>query len=430
MLPRVPALGQSLLRTVDFSVGKKTRISTFTEVVLKADAKKKRMDGLILAQKGSSTWRAIIEAKVNKNRHDANQISKYLESAKNDIDTFITISNEFVANPTHSVVGIKPILTRKIKLYHWSWTFIATQCEIILCQTNNLDEEQAFLLSEFLRLLEHKDSGVERYKQMPPNWKELVKQIGLKTSLKKTDSVVTDVAEGWIQETRDLTLMMTRHVGQEVKSKFSNASSSKSLVEQISGNIVGDHHLRTELTIPGAAGKITVDVDLTRKSILVSMQLKAPDDRKKTAAKVNWLLRMIAGDDPRAYVTAYWPGGANTTKEQLSDLRDDPIFGSFAVQNMAPTKFDVEFHENNTKGFTARTFIEDLERTVSEFYDFAGQHLRAYQVPPPKPVKIKNGDKEGLTPLTSHTERRSEESERPRSEDGHTGFTSKSRGWY
>ena len=430
MLPRVPALAQSLLKTVEFSIGKKTKIHTFTEVMLKADIKKNRMDGLIVAQKGSSTWKAIIEAKVHNKRHDVNQVNSYLESAKNNIDTFITISNQLVANPEHSVVKVKPGLARKIKICHWSWTFIATQCEIILCQKEDLDAEQAFLLSEFLRLLEHKESGVERYKQMPQSWKELVKQIGLKTSLKKTDKVVRDVAKGWIQETRDLTLMMTRHVGQEAKSKFSNAESSKDLVEKISKYIVEDHHLRAELIIPGTAGNITVDVDLVRKSILVSMQLKAPANKKKTGSKVNWLLRMIASDDPRAHVTAHWPGRASSTKEQLSSLRSDPTYGSFAAENMVPTKFDVEFHENNTKSFTgSKTFIEDLERTVSEFYDFAGQHLRAYQAPPPKPVKVKNSNGEESSRLPSYSEQKSEEPKRPLSEGGHR-VVPKNGGWY
>ena len=38
-----------------------------------------------------------------------------------------------------------------------------------------------------------------------------------------------------------------------------------------------------------------------------------------------------------------------------------------------------------------RTFIEDLERIVPEFYDLVGANLKAWQAPPPKAVKSRGG---------------------------------------
>lgn len=431
MLPRVPALGTALLSTAGFKVGKRTKMSAFTEVV-HVDGPDKRVDGLIVARTGSAEWRALLEAKIEKSVHSADQINGYLDLAKNDVDAFITISNEFVARADHPVVEVKANLLKKVQMCHWSWTFIATQCEIILYQTDNLDEEQAFLLHEFLRLLDHPKSGVERFKHMPQSWKDLVEQIALKKSLRKTDPVVTETAEAWIQEIRDLSLMMTRHVGQEVTSNFSRAATSKDLVDRVSRDVVGNNpHLRTSLTVPGAASKIAVDVDLARKSISVSMQLKAPTDKKSTKARVNWLVRMVDGSDDRAHVTAYWPASARTTMAPLAALREDPAHPDLAVDGKSPTKFDLEFHEGTRRRFAgSRTFIEDLERIVREFYDFAGQHLRAFQPPPPKPVKARDEGTAEAAALSSSAGHRQEETEKPSSEDGATGFLRRPGGWF
>ena len=249
---------------------------------------------------------------------------------------------------------------------------------------------------------------------MPQSWKDLVEQIALKKSLRKTDPVVAETAESWMQEIRDLTLMMTRHVGQEVTSNFSRVATSKDLVDKVSRDIVGNNpHLRTSLTVPGAASKIAVNVDLARKSISVSMQLKAPTDKKSTKARVNWLVRMLKSDDDRAHVTAYWPASARTTMAPLAVLREDPAHPDLTVDGKSPTKFDLEFHEGTRRRFAgSRTFIEDLERIVREFYDFAGQHLRAFQPPPPKPVKARDSDAEAAASSGSAGHRQ-EETEKP-----------------
>ena len=72
-------------------------------------------------------------------------MQRYVEMAKaNGIDAVITISNEFVARANHSPVSIPKNLLRKTGLYHWSWTWLATQCEILAVQNAVEDQEQTF----------------------------------------------------------------------------------------------------------------------------------------------------------------------------------------------------------------------------------------------------------------------------------------------
>ncbi|MFC2966816.1 hypothetical protein [Acidimangrovimonas pyrenivorans] len=134
-----------------------------------------------------------------------------------------------------------------------------------------------------------------------------------------------------------------------------------------------------------------VTIDLARRTVAVSMSLKAPGDKKSTKARVNWLLRMLPEDDERLLLRAHWPGrGAPTTKD-IKTLREDPC----AIQNdnpaATPHAFEVLLVENLGKRFSGRrTFIEDVERIVPSFYDLVGTNQKAWQAPPPKPVKVRS----------------------------------------
>jgi hypothetical protein len=49
--------------------------------------------------------------------------------------------------------------------------------------------------------------------------------------------------------------------------------------------------------------------------------------------------------------------------------------------------------EVDAKRFAGRrTFIETLEASSREFYDLVGQNLRAWQTPPPKPIRTEEAE--------------------------------------
>src|SRR3546814_1078999 len=85
------------------------------------------------------------------------------------------------------------------------------------------------------------------------------------------------------------------------------------------------HQLSFELNVPDAASEITVVANLQRRSLEASMSLAAPEDRKGTKAKVNWLLRQLAGSDAAgSHVRARWPSRVPFTQNTLAELREVP----------------------------------------------------------------------------------------------------------
>ena len=111
---------------------------------------------------------------------------------------------------------------------------------------------------------------------------------------------------------------------------------------------------------------------------------------------MNWLIRLLKETNgKRVFVRIVWPSRAQDTICNLTDLRDDPgaIVGK---ASLPPRSFEVFLLSDDGRRFAGRkTFIEELEHIVPEFYDQIGQYLERWLPRPPKPVKA---DESGQPP--------------------------------
>ena len=121
------------------------------------------------------------------------------------------------------------------------------------------------------------------------------------------------------------------------------------------------------------------------------MELDAPKEKKTTKARVNWLLRQLEKSDPtEIYIKAKWPGRAADTQTSLAELREDPLALDGENAKSTPTRFEVLLVRDLAGRFSgSRTFIEELEKAVPQFYEQVGERLRAWV---PYPPKIKKAD--------------------------------------
>lgn len=397
IVPMIPSLAGALLGTTGLKIGSRSRIKTFTEIVLAQDDDKKcRPDGLVVVSTGKSNWSALVEVKIGKADLDPDQVQRYATLARdNGIDAVITISNQFVARPDHSPVHVPKALLKKVGLFHWSWMSIVTQCEILNGKGSITNFEQALLLREFLRYLNDDRTGIERFTQMGPNWRDLIQSVTNNVSLKRTSPEVEEAIGCWFEEVRDLGLQLSRHIGQSVetvierKLKEDPAARMKASI----GSLVETYNLSSSYRVPDSAADMEVRADLRSKTFQVSMKVRAPLDKKTTKARLSWLLRMIKADDPRLMVRAHWPGRAPATQCSLSVLRENPEAIQTDNSLLTPHSFEVLLVGETGKRFSGRrTFIEDLETIVPAFYDLVGQHLRAWQPTPPKPILIQTNE--------------------------------------
>lgn len=382
---------ETLLRTIGRRLGARSTLTAFTEVVFKSESNPTgdRPDGLIVVRTGKTEWRALVEAKIGRNDLSTEQVERYLELAKaQKIDAVITISNQFTPVPDHHPCQPNKRSIRSMSLYHWSWMFIMTQAHLLHQNEGVDDDDQTFILSEFLRFLDHPSAGVSSFNSMNPEWKGVVETIRTGGRLLKNADGTRNTVASWFQETQDLALKLATRleVPVRVRLKRAHREDPKARLAEGIDILCNEGKLWAEFDIPGAVDQLRVVCDARIRSVAVSMRLDAPMDRKSTAARVNWLLRQIKADEIDGFfVRAFWPGRARLTQASLAELRADPSAIQAENPSLAPTSFEVVYvREAGTRFSGPRSFIEEVEIAAPEFYQVAGQNLRPWSAPAPK----------------------------------------------
>jgi hypothetical protein len=147
-----------------------------------------------------------------------------------------------------------------------------------------------------------------------------------------------------------------------------------------------DHCLESTLVVPDAAAPIEVRADLQKRSVSVSMKLRAPAERKSTKARVTWLLRQLQrAEGSNIHVRLFWPGRAAQTQYPLTTLREDPAIAAAEREGLQALSFEVLLVKDLGARFgQRRNFIAELEAAVPDFYEQVGQHLKAWQPQAPR----------------------------------------------
>jgi hypothetical protein len=387
----VDQLSQALLGGVGQRLGKRATVHCYTEVVpkLRPEGSRLRPDGLIVVKIGSRTWSALVEAKIARAQLNPEQIEAYLQLAKlNGINAVITISNQFAALPTHHPVTVPRSLRRGVELYHWSWMHVRTQATLVAKEGDFTSSVQRFVLDEMVRYYEHDSVGVFGFDRMNPEWKELVLKVQSGGTLARTKPEVTNSVAAWHQETRDLALIMSRKVGSDVTLRLTNKHKTDPALrlKDDSEQLAKTATLDCALEIPNAVAPLEVSVDLRRRVVTCKMRIDAPKDKKTARARIGWILRQLGGTEPSdVFVSAIWPGRAARTQCSLEAAKADPQLLEAGAPGLKPNAFEVLLVRAMAGRMSgAKTFIEDIEKAVPEFYKQAGQRLQAWVAPPPK----------------------------------------------
>ncbi|MDE2911551.1 MAG: hypothetical protein OXL68_01315 [Paracoccaceae bacterium] len=400
-MARINELSKALLASAGQRVGKRTRIECYTEIVpagISADSRE-RPDGLIVLRVGTREWKAFVETKISNSELDADQIERYRNLAKeNDIDCVITISNQFATAPTvHPLEEVRKSRS-KIPVIHWSWMHILTTANLLISQQSITNHDQLVLLNEFRRFLAHESAGVRGFERMPREWTELNRLISAGGDVSVNSHEAIKVLEAWHQETRDLSLALSRLTETQVTQRLSRSHLQNPAQRQKDelANLRDNKQLSVSLDIPDAAAPLDVVVDLARRCIDVGMTIGAPENRKSSKARVNWLLRQIKQDDVTdLYLRVSWPFRSMSTQHSVSDLRDDVGIVSDGKERLAAKSFHLFESKYLGARFTQQlNFISDLEQVVPAFYGRYGAGLVAWQRPAPT---IKTGSADAST---------------------------------
>ena len=399
-LCHVQEFGEQILKSVGQRVGQRAKIETYTEISFVGE-NDNRPDGLIVLKTGKREWKALLETKVGNKKLEAEQISAYVDLAKeNNIDAVITISNQFTWKPDNHPINLSSRTKRiKVQVYHWSWWYIVTQAYLLISNTDIEDKDQHLILEEMLRFLEHESTGVKRFDSMPSEWKSIVQKVANGSPLQKKIDNLEGIVSAWHQEIQDIDLMLSREANVKVKTKLPRkhvldpGSRLKDDIDYLSK----EHSLNATLEVPDAAALIEISASIRTKAISASMILMTPGDKKTNSARLNWLLRQLRkSSEADVYIGLHWPGRKSKTQYPLSKLKEDPKI-AVGDNQYKVIRFEVSMIRHLAKRFgQPRSFIADLEKLVSDFYENVGQHLRAYQPPAPR-IQKERSNPESIT---------------------------------
>lgn len=394
MLMAVEEFAEALLGPLGAPTGIRAKTQVWVEPVFKAAKNdfKERPDALIVVDNGRREWRALIEAKAKNADLDSTQIEKYLDIAKaQGIDAVVTISNQFVATPSQSPCGINRQKLKKVDLFHWSWSYLKTEAKIQLSKSAVSDPDQAYMLEEYVRYLEHDSAGVSEFEQMGKDWVEACKLYFAKSKLDKKSPMGAAVVSDWDELMRCTALLMSRELETNVTTVLSakeRRDPNARLVAAQAG-FIATGELKSRLEVPDAASPIAVEADLTRRSVTVSMTVDAPRDKKRASATVTWLLRQLSKtEDGSIMLVAKWPGRTQDTCAELAKVREDVDALVGERKSQMPRAFEIRAVSDLGGKFTQRrNFVPELVSCVTRFYEAVGQHVVPWQAPPPKPKK-------------------------------------------
>lgn len=364
-------------------------VESFIETRFKLDEGVVRPDGLIQVSFGSAQWRCLIEVKTGTNRLQAEQINSYLAVAREQgINAVLTISNEIASGTDHPCSGVKqPKSNAKVRLAHLSWTEILTAALRLRVHHGVADPEQAWILGELIRYLEHPASGAMAFDDMGTNW-VAVRDGARDGSLRRTSEEVRDVADRWDQLIRFAALKLGADIGADVQPVVPRPQQeAKARMAALVDSLTTSGQLEGGLRIPNAAGALSVVADIRARVATVSTDITAPNDRG-SKARVSWLLRQLDETAPAGLMVEAWARHSRTPQvATLRQAKEDPAL------LLDPEKRDTlrfrlvlraEMGLNRKDGGRTAGFIESVVRLVDSFYRSVLEQVTAWIPAPPK----------------------------------------------
>lgn len=384
VLSIVPDFSKALLVGVGAPSG---RAATFIEVPFGLADHRVFPDGLIRVKRGSREWTALVEVKTGKNGLETQQLENYLDVARAEgFDALITISNEIPAVPGQHPTHVDKRKLKKVAIHHWSWSYVLATAIVQKEHRGVSDPEQAWILGELIRYLEHDRSGALDLDDMGPNWVTVRDSVAAGT-LRESDKFAPDVVARFDALLRYASLRLGQQLGTDVTPQLSRSESSNPAARVAAqvASLAESGVLTGVIRIPHAAAPVQVTADLRANRVTCHIDVAAPQEGRPTT-RVNWLVRQLknARDETRveSFVARSRNGGA---AELLSDVREDPKalvaapgkeIKSFRVALVLPA--------GAKRGRGRGAFIDSVLDTLDSFYGEVVQHIKPWAATPPR----------------------------------------------
>jgi len=362
-------------------------IETFIEVPFSVGDERVYPDGLIRITRGKVSWVCLVEVKTGSNALERAQLESYLDVAREQgFNALLTISNQIApAAGTHPTAVDKRKIKRVV-LHHLSWTQVLTDAVMQKVHRGVADPDQAWILGELIRYLEHERSGAMEFEDMGPHW-VTVRDAVVAGTLRPSDKAAGEVASRWDQLIRFACLRLGRRLGVEVQPALSrkHAVDPDLRLESLATGLSQRGSLEGGLRIPNAIGPLTVLADLRAARISISVEIDAPR-QGRPQTRINWLVRQLKDAPEGLRIDCFAVHGRGTsTSELLRDVRADPkVLVSDPKRELRSFRLTLSAPMGSKRGQGRGSFLGSVLDLVDTFYESTVQTMKPWAAAPPK----------------------------------------------
>lgn len=362
-------------------------VETYIEVPFLLGEKKLFPDGLIRVTRGQKSWTALVEVKTGSNELVAEQLENYLDIAREEgFDALLTISNEIPAVAGQHPTKIDRRKLRKVALHHLSWTQVLAEAVMQKEFRGVADPDQAWILGELIRYLEHPRSGAMEFDDMGASWVPVREAVRAGT-LRATDKGLSEVAVRFDALLRFVSLSLGRQLGTEVTPVLSRkeladpASRTQALVTGLAetGLLTG------AIRIPATVGDIVVTADLRASTVTCHVDVDAPREGRPTT-RVNWIVRQLRNAPETVRIEAHAAHARGRgAAELLRVVRENPsVLVADPTKELRAFQVAVSAPMGTKRGRGRGSFIDSVTGSVDAFYADVLQQLKAWSAAPPR----------------------------------------------
>ena len=401
VMTAVKEYGRVLVKPLGAPVG---TIECYIEVPFILGDRKLYPDGLIRVSRGTKSWTALVEVKTGNNELATEQLENYLDIAREQgFDAVITISNEIPAVAGQHPTKVDRRKMKKVALHHLSWSQVLAEAVMQKEFRGVADPDQAWILGELIRYLEHDRSGAMDMDDMGECWTGVRDSVSAGT-LRPTDKGIASVVSRFDALLRFASLSLGKRLGTEVVPVLSRkelsdpALRAQALTQQLCSN----GQLSGAIRIPDTVGQLVVTADLRSGRVTCHVDLDAPRDGRPTT-RVNWLVRQLknAPESTRVECFVAHSRGASAA-ELLRTVRETPaVLVTDAAKDIRSFRVATSSTLGTKRGRGRGAFIDSVLAAVDAFYAEVLGDLKSWSAAPPRLRQVPSvaaGDLERSSP--------------------------------
>ena len=182
---------------------------------------------------------------------------------------------------------------KKVALHHYSWSQVLSEAVMQKEHRGVADPDQAWILGELIRYLEHPRSGALEFEDMGAGWVAVRDGVGAGT-LRASDKAALEVAARFDALLRYASLRLGRQLGTEVTPALSRLEIADPglRAQSLASTLADAGTMAGAIRIPNAVGPLNVVSDPRAGRSTCHVDIDAPQEGRP-ATRVNWLVRQL-----------------------------------------------------------------------------------------------------------------------------------------